>query len=144
VLVFLSPGLSVVFPSVGSCFTMWVREYVFGFVLREATIVASIGNSHTFGRNISLSDERFEVFRTRNGNSSLGRLHNFAWCRYRCSEGVWCFHLAERTVLDLGLLNVKHRSLCTVKLQKTWISSLGARNNLTSFLLFLRYWQTWR
>lgn len=122
-LVFESPVLSVMFPSMGSCCTMWVREYVFGYVLREATIVARIGSSHTFGRNISLSYERFEVFETRNGNSSLGKLHNSDWCRYRCSEGVWCFRLAERTVLDLGLLNVTHRSQCTLKLQKTWISS---------------------
>jgi hypothetical protein len=37
-----------------------VRENVFGF-LREGTVVASLGNSHTFGRIMSLSDERLEV-----------------------------------------------------------------------------------
>ena len=79
-LVFESRVLSVMFPSVGSCCTMWVREYVFGYVLREATIVASTGNRHTFGRNISLPDKKSEAFKTQNGNSSLGKLHNFDWC----------------------------------------------------------------
>lgn len=81
--------------------------------------VANIGNGHTFERNISLSDERFEVFRTQNGNSSLGKLHNFDWSSYQYSKGVWCFHLTEQTVLDLGLLHMKPRSLCTLKLQNT-------------------------
>jgi len=140
--VFESLVFSVMFPSVGSCVPCGcVNIFPVMFYVNS---VASKGNSHTFERNISLSDERFDVFRTQNGNSSLGKLHNFDWCSYRSSEGVWGFRLTERTVLDLGLLHIKHRSLCTMKLQKTWISSLGARNSLTSSLLSLRYWQPWK